>query len=404
VEEIVYSSSRRRLLFVGRLGFTLVELLVVIAIIGILIAMLLPAVQAARESARMVQCSNNIRQLGLALLNFESTQKKFPYSAYWKSYNNNKAVLDLSNLNLFNNDKLGENWVIKILPQIENKSLLVTMDLTRPISGDSTYPGNIAARAVPLTVMLCPSDAYNTTPFDASTDPMGSINLMGKKWARGNYAANASLGYMTCTNGSSGGTGTTQADAGAGISPKQPDGGAWGDRYRRGVMGANVSLGLKEIRDGTSKTLLLGEIRAGLTSYDTRGVWAMSGACSSALWGHGYMLDDNGPNCIDTNADDERTCNQVENAVGGPTQLLKLGMSCWNGNGSDFQQTARSTHRGGVNVCLCDGSVRFVSDFINTGVQPQSTNPSQDVERACLGVWDKLNLSNDGETIESNQF
>jgi prepilin-type N-terminal cleavage/methylation domain-containing protein len=395
------SPARRR-------AFTLVELLVVIAIIGILIAILLPAVQAARESARMLQCQNNIRQLGLALINYESQQKQFPYASYWKT---NGKLEDPRNFpaapsgggyapsyfgNPTNNPNLYENWVIKILPQIEAKSTLLTMRLDQPIAGTSTFIGNMKARAVPISTMLCPSDPYNSKPFMGSQAP-GKTDALGDNWARGNYAANASGGYQ--------GSGWPIVGTGTKADPSTGRGG-WGDRFCQGVMGANNALGIKQIRDGTSKTILVGEIRAGLTAFDTRGIWAMSGACPSALWAHGFLFDANGPNDAEPNGDDPRTCQEVENALGGQNNVLRLGMSCWNGDNQDVQQGSRSMHLAGVNVCLADGSVRFISDFIQRGTNPPggatALTPAQ--VYALLGVWDKLNLSNDGDTIESTQF
>jgi prepilin-type processing-associated H-X9-DG protein len=161
-------------------------------------------------------------------------------------------------------------------------------------------------------------------------------------------------------------------------------------------MGANIALRIKDIRDGTSKTILLGEIRSGLIPQDTRGTWAMSGACPSALWAHGYATDDNGPNASTTHGDDAPACSEIQAAAGGATQLIRKGMSCWNGPGTDREQGARSLHSSGVNVCFCDGSVRFISDFIERGTN--GTPPR------CLGLWDKLNLSCDGESIDLNKF
>ena len=361
-------------------GFTLVELLVVIAIIGILIAILLPAVQAAREAARRVQCSSSIRQLGLALLNYESSHKVLPPSSRWRV----NGKLDFGAIEQKNNSQLAENWVILILAEIEEKNTLLSFNLKKPIPDSS----NTAPRSHPISILRCPTDSFAGQPFNGSASP--STNQMGDGWARGDYAANASLAWMWY------GDGDADDFSGLGRNGGRFDGAGWGNRYYRGVMGANISLRIKDIRDGTSKTILLGEIRAGIIPQDDRGTWAMSGG-ASALWGHGYASDDdNGPNASTAHGDDAPACSEIQAAAGGQLPLIRKGMPCWNGPGTNREQGARSLHSGGVNVCLCDGSVRFISDFIDRGTP--STPP------ASLGLWDKLNLSCDGQTVDASRF
>jgi prepilin-type N-terminal cleavage/methylation domain-containing protein/prepilin-type processing-associated H-X9-DG protein len=390
-------------------GFTLVELLVVIAIIGILIAILLPAIQAAREAARRTQCASNIRQAGIAILNYESAQKKLPYGSTWYIKNGTKNVENIVSNPWFTGGggtssvsgaQLYKHWVVDVLPYLEGKTIQQTMDLTQPISALV----NARGRGTPLGSMLCPSDPYNQVPFSGNGNGApGELSSFGGTfgdttrdipWGRGNYACNGGLGFM-------GNTGSADDSAGP-PSPKAP---AWGNKYYRGVMGANTSLTLKQITDGTSKTLLIGEIRAGVVSFDCRGTWAMSGGPSS-LWAFGYDGDCNGPNHVDGGhyEDDSAGCPFIQDLYGGHGRgavgtlylSVKLTMGCSSDDWSNWQQTCRSTHMGGVNICLCDGSVRWVSDFVETGTQ--GTPPG------CLGVWDKLSLSTDGETISTNQF
>jgi prepilin-type processing-associated H-X9-DG protein len=349
----------------------LVELLVVIVIIGILIALLLPAVQSAREAARRAQCQNNLKQLALALHNYHGSYQIFPPSSNWNGIPAESG----------NTSQLSPNWVIAILPFLEQQALFNRFVFTKPGTQTPVYitdPLNAVARGSQLPVMLCPSDRYNSKPFNGSSAPSKGTSSMGDGWARGNYAANGGLGYMQ-TNGTA--------------AP-----GSWTQSIWCGVMGANLSLSLEGIKDGTSNTLLLGEIRAGVTSYDCRGIWAMSGGCPSALWAHGSMGDDNGPNSNQPAADDSLTCTDVQNAVGGVAALQKMGMACSGGNWPNWQQTARSMHGGGVNVALADGSVRWINDYIDISSGNITNNPP------TFSVWDRLNLSRDGQPLDSSKF
>jgi prepilin-type processing-associated H-X9-DG protein len=341
-----------------------------------LIGLLLPAVQSAREAARRTQCSNNLKQLGLALQSYHTAMGKFPPSSVW---NAGGGKFDATRVERTSDIDLNENWVILILPQLENQNLGKKFDLTQPINEPGNQ-ANQAARAVQLSAMICPSDSYSQKPFMGSGSTKTSD--LGDNWARGNYAANAALGYMSFS-------------ANGNYSAANPTTG-WANRYLRGIMGANVSLRIDDIHDGASNTILVGEIRSGITWFDCRGVWAMSGACPSALWADGYYGNDNGPNSTSGGGDGMLSCSDLQSAVGGATQATLLGMPCATGGKLDNQQTARSLHSGGVNVCLADSSVRFISDFIELGTQ--GTPP------ASLGVWDKLNLSNDGQPIDASKF
>jgi len=372
-------------------GFTLVELLVVITIIAILIALLLPAVQAAREAARLLQCQNNMKQLGLAVLNYEAQYRIFPPSSHWEP----GTVLTMGQRPDLT--RIRENWVILVLPFLEQQGLYDTFDLRYPISAAVNAP----ARATRLSVMLCPSDAkYNQRPF------MGSLHSqtapLGDNWARGNYGANASMGQMY-------------------NSPYDPtyrwyfaafgNSVGWKNNDLRGVMGANTSVTMAQITDGASNTCLLGELRAGVTDFDARGTWAMSSG-ASALWCHGgFHGDDYGPNCPHIISDDPIACTAIRAAFGNGNQnlgaeaLVAEGMPCYPADVFQVQQTTRSLHRNGVNLCFCDGSVHFISDFIQvvpSGGQDPGTPAAY--KGPPFSVWDRLMASADGWPPITNSF
>jgi len=149
-------------------GFTLVELLVVIAIIGILVALLLPAIQAAREAARRTQCSNNLKQHGLGMLNFESTEREFPPGCeVYQNPTTGAPQYAPAPYNAFID--MTRTWSISILPYLEDQALESQFDTTLPISNAVNMP--LIARELP--VFLCPTDSgpedYTGTPFARSS-------------------------------------------------------------------------------------------------------------------------------------------------------------------------------------------------------------------------------------------
>jgi len=329
----------------------MVELLVVMSIIAILIAMLLPAVNVARESARRASCANNIHQLGLALNSYHQTHRLFPPSLYVAQGENPITTT-----------KYQPNWVIAILPFIEQLALYKKFDFTKPISDQA----NREARGISLALMLCPSDTGRQTKFSKSSE--------GDNWARGNYGANGSIWQLSTSN--------------VGISSS-----LWAKGWCRGVMGANVACSIDDIYDGASNTILLGELRIGLSEIDRRGTWAMAVPAASSLWGHGSD-DAIGPNNCAAASDNIMGCTDLWRALG--SRLTKECMGCCSGCNSS-QGTARSRHPGGVNVCMVDGSTRFISDFIEKAT---SWTPNLNDFR----TWERLNASADRLPVDLTRF
>lgn len=351
-------------------GFTLVELLVVIAIIGVLIALLLPAVQSARESARRTQCRSNLKQIGLALQMYHDAKDAFPPATTW----DDPRLMDRVNSSHF-----GANWVIQTLSFMEGQTIHDSFDLTKPIPD----PANLPIVGTSIPVLLCASDGYNTAPFEAAANRRTSF-LGDVSWARGNYGANAGLGFLSLTAHCS-------SLEGHGCSAKPEN---WTYYRTRGVMGANLSSSMKDIIDGTSNTIMVAEIRAGVNESDVRGTWAMEGAGPSAIAAHGFVGDARGPNCSFVNSDDIAACRVARARAGGPEALAQLGMGCFPSSGADNRQACpRSLHVNGINVVMCDGSVQWIGDFIEV-----STVAGQ------ISVWDRLNLASDTDIIDDEAF
>ncbi|NQT38487.1 MAG: DUF1559 domain-containing protein [Planctomycetes bacterium] len=329
-------------------GFTLVELLVVIAIIGILIGLLLPAVQSVREAARRIQCGNNLKQLGLGVLNYESTHSQLPSS----------GIVDMAaNPGQFE-PRSGKmfSWAVLILPHIEQKALHDRFDFNRGILDQPQEP-----QAVYVPTLTCPSDAATGEYF---SDP---VLTAGKRLAKGNYAAT--------------------------VSPFHTD---LQIRFPGALVGKRQTM--SSIADGSTNTLLLAEVRTRAHPQDQRGAWALPWTGASLLAFDMHHDGDVGgnfaplqgslgvtqtPNNQGPNTDMLYACPDMAAA-----QLDRMPCGTWASTGNMHYLSAapRSQHTGGVNVVFVDGHVDFLSDEID--------------ERAMSFMFS----ANDGQIIDRSEY
>jgi prepilin-type processing-associated H-X9-DG protein/prepilin-type N-terminal cleavage/methylation domain-containing protein len=227
-----------------RVGFTLVELLVVIAIIGVLVALLLPAVQAARGAARRTQCSNNLKQIGLAILNYENTHSVLPVS--FPHYQEGGV------------DGSGESWMVGILPFIEEGAVFGQLDTSgrADLRQGMVGRGNREIIATPIDIYFCPSDAtkgeLRTDVWMLANIPFATTNYAGVLGPHNLGGSSLFGGLPDCHNFSA--TGIKECS---------------GTFWRHSIL---APVKLASFTDGTSTTTIVGEV---LPEFDSFKYWAL---------------------------------------------------------------------------------------------------------------------------------
>lgn len=341
-----------------RVAFTLVELLVVIAIIGVLMGLLLPAVQMAREAARRTQCQNNVRQIGLSVLNFESARNRFPINRVGPSANSGTA----GNRGYY-------SWLCDLLPYMEQGNLYDQIDFSVDLSpgfvqGDGSIPSthvNAALAMQRVDMFLCSSDVQEST----------SAALMGINSAADNYAGNA--GWPSFASGYHGERSVPGEFNGVIALHNPSTNVAW---HGAGRSGKGITLA--SITDGTSNTALVAErmIQTGtniasIRNYDSR-------LTSFHVTENARTLPDLESRCsaAHTHSDVEHSAFVGRSWMSGwamtaPTYMHLKTPNTWMGHfgtskfDGDFMVTPSSQHPGGITVGLSDGSVQFRSNEID---------------------------------------
>jgi prepilin-type N-terminal cleavage/methylation domain-containing protein/prepilin-type processing-associated H-X9-DG protein len=308
-----------------RPGFTLVELLVVIAIIGVLIALLLPAVQAAREAARRMSCANNLKQLGTAMHGFEASQGLLP------PLENNYTPL------------------ARMLPYYEQASLRSLFDFTVSVP-DADTQSLRSAIAAPVPLFLCPSD------------PESPVHLVASTWSSASTLPYAGSNYAM--NGSSG-TGAATAN----IDPFM--------NATDGICYKDAKLRFRDVTDGLSHTLAFTESLRGRCDSPTLSPTPdlQVYAANLGVGGTSTIM------AVAASGDLGGVLAGVQSWTG--TRLFNWfkfdqssgtilnGRFIPNNEMPDlcarrlWVNAARSRHPGGVNACFCDGGVRFIADDVD---------------------------------------
>jgi prepilin-type N-terminal cleavage/methylation domain-containing protein/prepilin-type processing-associated H-X9-DG protein len=295
-------------------GFTLVELLVVIAIIGILIALLLPAVQAAREAARRMQCSNNLKQLALATHNYHDRLRSFPPGTLLKAFSGGRPRMR------------GPSLFIFILNEMEQASLHGLLDLEDPLNNEAG--GQSALSALVLPVLVCPSDAIEDNPIEHGTSG---------RW------------HGLTSYGGSGGTGATHRFLCTSL-PMIADGVFFETGPLSNPNPGQSPVRMADVRDGTSNTLFFGERSHDDLVFDQ---WA-NGAGEQLIGDYGWWHTCGGLAIVDATLSTLAPLNYRADTSQPDFACRRV---------SAFG----SEHPGGANFALVDGSVRFISETIERG-------------------------------------
>lgn len=317
-------------------GFTLVELLVVIAIIGVLVGLLLPAVQAAREAARRMQCTNNLKQIGLAVHTYVDAQRKFPSGFYFQGQG-------MANRADRPRRQPGFGWTSSLLPYVEQSAIFNQLNFTL---GMSVAP-NRALVATNLPFATCPSAA--------------------------NPSANKRMGTT--------GTGFGYSDPGLAVANYVGCGGSFtqsayydaaADR-RNGIIMEDTKLSFESITDGTSNTIMGGET-----------IYYGVGTDGSFLWDptwFGHYQASGG------RADAPEAIMRVGQFRTNPPSVAAADVK---------RNSFSSKHVGGANFVLGDGSVHFIAQT----VQHTETPYAASLNWTNIGVFQRLCSRNDGQTVE----